>query len=201
MGKVMAALYDWSMNNAEAACLSAWRKELLQRAEGDVLEIGAGTGGNIPYYPDRAKLVLTEPDVHMRQKLTKKFPQHETINADVENLPFGDGVFDVVVSTLVLCSVPDQSLALHEIQRVLRPGGRLLFLEHVAAADNSSRKKWQRRIDPIWSRLAGGCRLTRNTEDAINRNGFEIVEVNHRSMRKALPWVRPTITGVARKTR
>ena len=203
MSRFMAAIYDRFMRNSEQACLQAWRAELLRDAKGDVLEIGAGTGANLPHYHSAARLVLAEPDPHMRKILSRRMSSDdragEVIDATVEDLPVPDGSFDVVVSTLLLCSVPDQARALGEIRRVLRDGGSLVFIEHVAAHDNPGRLRWQRRVEPVWKILADGCRLTRDTRAALVDAGFVIEIIQQESMRKAWPWLRPTIRGVARK--
>ena len=208
MSWLLAKIYDSFMAKAERACLSEWRGELLAPLSGDLLEIGAGTGANLSHYgAGLSRLVLCEPDPHMRGRLASRVAGQvarqvarakvEVIDAGVEVLPADAGAFDVVVSTLVLCSVEDLQLALGEIHRVLRPGGRLVFLEHVAAEDHSQRLKWQERLEPAWVRLASGCHLTRRTDRAIERAGFEITSLTRQSMRKALPFVRPTIRGVA----
>lgn len=203
MGRLLAALYDRMMANTEAACLAEWRAGLLESVEGNVLEVGAGTGINLPYYPRAVRrLTLTEPDPHMRRRLARKVrdfgpARSEVIDASLDALPFPAAHFDAVVSTLVLCSVPSPDRALGEIHRVLRPGGRFLFLEHVAAHNRPGRLRWQRRLEPLWKRVAGGCHLTRRTADAIARAGFEIPDITRESMRKAMPIVRPTIRGVA----
>jgi ubiquinone/menaquinone biosynthesis C-methylase UbiE len=137
-----------------------------------------------PKLQQRAQLAAVEVDV---------------VDAGVDPLPFDDESFDVVVSTLVLCSVPDERAALAEIHRVLRPGGHFVHLEHVAAVENPKRHKWQRRVEPVWKRVAGNCHLTRTTDLAIPEAGFELVEVRRESMRKAPPWIRVTTRGVARK--
>ncbi len=106
--------------------------------------------------------------------------------------------FDVVVSTLVLCSVEDPAVVLRALAAVLRPGGRLAFLEHVAS-DDPKRLAWQRRLEPIWKHVAGNCHLCRRTEASIEEAGLRIESIRRESARKALPIVRPTIRGVARK--
>jgi ubiquinone/menaquinone biosynthesis C-methylase UbiE len=205
MGRLMAAAYDRLTRASEDACLRQWRNELLRDLAGDVLEVGAGTGLNIEHYPPAVgRLVLTEPDAHMRSRLLQRVrAQHrnraEVLDASLERLPLPDGTFDVVVGTLVLCSVPRPDRALAEILRVLKPGGRFAFLEHVAAEDRPGRLKWQRRVEPFWKRLSGNCHLTRRTADAIAAAGFTILHMKRESMRKAWSLVRPTIRGVALK--
>ncbi len=206
MGWLMAALYERVTASSEAGSIRGWRAELLEDLAGDVLEVGAGTGKNIPHYPRTVtRLVLTEPDRHMRRRLYRRArserPAHtEVVDASLERLPFPADGFDAVVATLVLCSVPRLDRALEEIRRVLRPGGRFLFIEHVAADDHPHRLKWQRRIEPFWKRVSGNCHLTRRTAGAIKDAHFDIVELRHESMRTAWTLVRPTIRGIARKT-
>jgi ubiquinone/menaquinone biosynthesis C-methylase UbiE len=205
MSRLFAALYDPFMRSAEQGCLERWRADLLSEAAGDVLEIGAGTGANLPFYPASVKrLVLTEPDAAMLQRLERRRGQAraervETRQAPSDALPVDTASFDTVVTTLVLCSVHDVARTLAEVRRVLRPGGRLLFLEHVAADDHPSRLAWQQRIEPFWTRLAGNCHLTRRTGDAIRQAGFVVERETRESVRKALPIVRPSIRGVARR--
>ncbi len=205
MSWLMAAVYDRFMRGSEEACLAQWRAELLRDLSGAVLEVGAGTGVTLPHYPKSiARLVLCEPDAHMRRKLKKKvdapaLPNIEICDASLDSLPFKAREFDAVVCSLVLCSVPDQQAALAEIARVLKPGGRLVFLEHVAADGRPERLKWQRRIEPVWKHLMGNCHLTRRTEAAIAAAGFKFDRIQRESIRKALPIVRPSIRGIARK--
>lgn len=209
MPRLMAAIYDRFMRPTERACLSGWRDELLRDAGGDVLEIGSGTGANLGRYGAGVdSIVLCEPDPHMRVQLehnVRAMPPERAeataavTDAAVEELPFEADRFDTVVSTLVLCSVDSQARALAEIRRVLKPGGRLLFIEHVVAHDRPGRQVWQHRLEPAWRVVAGNCHLTRDTAAAIERAGFELVELTRESMRKALPIVRPSIRGAARK--
>ncbi len=207
MGLLFALGYDPFLRRTEEACLAEWRREVLADLSGDVLEIGAGTGANLRHYPDAVtRLTVSEPDAHMRRRLEEAAraattPARTIVVSDApsEALPFEAATFDAAVSTLVLCTVahPDRTLA--EIARVLRPGGRLAFLEHVASDTDPSRLAWQRRIEPVWKWLADGCRLTRHTREAIVRAGFTIEREVRASMRKAPPWVRPTVRGIARK--
>ncbi len=209
MGWFFAKVYDPFMRRTEKACLGRWRDELLAPLEGSVLEVGAGTGANLDHYPrrllradgSRERLVLTDPDAHMLERLRRR---PEAATAEIERarsdaLPFPDESFDAVVSTLVLCSVPDVERTLHELRRVLKPTGALVFLEHVAAEEGSPRRRWQRRVEPVWSKIAGGCHLTRQTDAAIAKAGFTFETMTKESMRKALPVVRPTVRGIARK--
>ncbi|HSP18369.1 MAG TPA: class I SAM-dependent methyltransferase, partial [Myxococcaceae bacterium] len=133
----MSRIYDRFLRGTEDAGLAHWRRELLRSARGEVLELGAGTGGNLALYPEGlTRLVLSEPDRHMRTMLQRKLGSRrdvEVIDSAAESLPFPEGSFDTVVATLVLCSVEEPARALAEIHRVLRPGGAFLFLEHVGA--------------------------------------------------------------------
>ena len=205
MSFLTALFYDRVMARAEEACLTDWRRELLGHAHGEVLEIGAGTGASIEHYPERVeKLVLSEPDRHMRRilerKVTEKGPETIRVtDGTAERIAAADESFDCVVATLVCCSVADLGATLQEIRRVLKKGGLFVFLEHVAAADGTSRRRWQQRINPLWKLLMGNCHLIRETEQAIVGAGFEIREIQRESMRKALPIVRPTIRGIAEK--
>ncbi|CAN5858516.1 class I SAM-dependent methyltransferase [soil metagenome] len=206
MSWLFARTYDRLMAETERACLAGWRTELLREVGGRMLEIGAGTGRNLEHYSETVEhLVLLEPDRHMRARLAEVVPTTslaatvEVNDGGAEALPFADESFDAVVSTLVLCSVPDQRTALDEIVRVLRPGGSLLFLEHVAATHRPRRLRWQHRLEPVWKRLAGGCHLTRATAEAIAGAGLEIGEPVRESARKAMPLVRTMVRGVATK--
>ena len=220
MGWLFAAAYDPFMRRSERACLAEWRRELLAGTAGSVLEVGAGTGANLPYYPQAVeRLVLTDADPHMLARLERALggasgasgagatgatgatgggARERLERAAADRLPFPDRSFDFVVGTLLLCSVAEPAAVLAEIRRVLRPVGAFVFLEHVAAEDRPDRLAWHRRIDPIWSRLAEGCRLTRRTEATIAEAGFSFESLTRGSMRKALPFLRPTIRGVAR---
>ncbi|HJQ28045.1 MAG TPA: methyltransferase domain-containing protein [Rubrobacter sp.] len=173
---LFAALYGPLGFCIERSWMGERRPRLLKGARGAVLEIGGGTGANLPHYRDVDRLTIAEPDPSMRKRLGPKLEAArvpvEVSAAGAENLPFHDGSFDTVVSTLVLCTVPDQESALREISRVLRPGGRLLFIEHVRATGAAAR--WQDRIEPVWERIFGGCHPNRDTVAAIEEAGFEI---------------------------
>jgi len=209
MAWLLAPLYDRIVAPTEAACFGEWRRALLADVAGEVLEIGAGTGVNVERYPASVdRVVFTEPDPGMRRQLEDRLatarssstfaPAAAEVRDDrADRLGFDDASFDVVVGTLVLCTVPDPAAALAEVRRVLRPGGSFVFLEHVAADDRPDRLKWQRRLDPVWRRVAGGCRLTRRTGESIEAAGFTLTEITRESARKATPLIRPTIRGTA----
>jgi ubiquinone/menaquinone biosynthesis C-methylase UbiE len=207
VGWLFAKAYERMIGASEEACVRQWRAELLGGLQGDVLEVGAGTGLNLRHYPATlGRLVLAEPERHMRAALQAKLdaaPRSsvpvELVDAPAEALPFADESFDVVVTTLVLCSVPDQAQALAEIHRVLRPGGRLVYLEHVVADDKPKRHAWQRRVEPLWRRAMGGCHLTRDTVAAIRAAGFDATAHHRESMRKATALVRTCERGEAVK--
>jgi ubiquinone/menaquinone biosynthesis C-methylase UbiE len=179
-GRLQAALYDPLMAQAERGWLGALRDELVGAATGETLEIGAGTGLNVPRYRTPTRLVVTEPQPTMLRYLRPRVEQaHVPVSveeASGETLPFPDDSFDTVVSTLVLCSVERPAPVVAELRRVLRPGGHYLFLEHGGAHDPRL-ARWQRRLEPVWKRLAGGCRLTRDAEQLVAANGFSIVDL------------------------
>src|SRR5262249_1447567 len=150
---------------AEAAGLGLERQRLLAQASGETIELGAGTGLNLAHYPNTiTRLVLTEPDRHMARRLRRRVdslrPDAEVVGAAAAAVPFPGASFDTVVVTFVLCSVPDPGAALTEIARVLRPGGRLLFAEHVRSADPAVAARQDRRPFPY--KLIG-CHPNRDT--------------------------------------
>jgi ubiquinone/menaquinone biosynthesis C-methylase UbiE len=173
---VFAAFYDALGAAAERGWMGRRRSRLLAGASGAVLEIGGGTGANLSHYRDAGRVVVSEPDPFMRGRLRRKLGRArvpvEVSESGAEDLPFRDGSFDAVVSTLVLCSVPNQGEALAEVRRVLRPGGRLLFIEHVRGEGSVARV--QDRVLPLWSRLFAGCHPNRDTLGSIQAAGFEV---------------------------
>ena len=204
MGWLGARVYDLVMRAPERRHIAAWRRDALQRISGEVLEIGAGTGANVPYYaPTLTRLVLQEPDPHMRAKLQARLKGSDQIaevgNANAENLPFADESFDWVVSTLVLCSVKDPEAALSEIRRVLRPGGSLAFVEHVLDPDDACNRRRQKRYQPLWGLVASNCQVTRDTRAAIASSGFEFANIEAGRMTMGPRIVRPMIWGEARR--
>jgi ubiquinone/menaquinone biosynthesis C-methylase UbiE len=164
----------------ERHLLSGLRRDLLAQARGDVLEVGCGTGRNLPFYMEAKSLTLTEPDPEMarraRRRLSSVGIPAQLLEAPAEALPFSDGCFQTVVSTLVLCTVKDPPAALAEIRRVLAPGGRLLILEHVQATSGFWRVS-QDLLAPAWRKLGAGCCLNRPSLSLIEAAGFVPVVV------------------------
>lgn len=193
-----AALYDPLTRSMERKVLGPFRALIAGGASGRVLEIGAGTGANFPYYQAAQKVVATEPDPFMLQRARKRADELgfdvELHQHSAEALPFPDHSFDSVVSTLVLCTVADQTRALAEARRVLKPGGSLRFIEHVRAPGLIGRL--QDIITPVWRWFGAGCQPNRRTAASIDAAGFEIVEMQ----RRPLPFI-PLIVGVARPTK
>lgn len=203
-GRAFAAVYDRGLKATEDAGLREIRREVLAGASGHTIDLGAGTGVNRELFPAAVtKLVLAEPDEHMLKKLRAKLPRAggdgpavEAIQAPAERLPFEDDSFDTVVFTLVLCTVPDPMAALTEAARVLRPGGKLLFVEHVRAEDPVL-ARWQDRLERPWRFLADGCHCNRDTVANIEASLFELQEVERGDLPKALPLVKPLVRGSA----
>jgi ubiquinone/menaquinone biosynthesis C-methylase UbiE len=173
---VFATLYDRIMRRGEERTMRERRGELVAKARGRTLEIGAGTGANIPYYPDAVEeVILAEPFEPMRRRLERKLRQSgksaSTLDASAEAIPLDDESVDTVVSTLVLCTVDFPDRALAEIARVLRPGGQLLFIEHVRSHSPRA-ARWQDRLETPWRHFAAGCRCNRDTVASIAAAGF-----------------------------
>jgi SAM-dependent methyltransferase len=175
------------------------KRRLFSGLEGTVVEIGPGTGVNLPYLPDGIEWIGLEPNPHMHPFLREQLAGR-TIDGDLRTAPAEDtglpaASADVVISTLVLCSVPALDATLAELRRILRPGGRLLFIEHVAAPRDTWLYTLQRGIRPVWSRLADGCHPDRDTGAALERAGFSSVAVD--AFETGLPVVSPHIVGTA----
>jgi ubiquinone/menaquinone biosynthesis C-methylase UbiE len=201
-GRLFASFYDRALKASEENGLGEMRRDLLAAARGRVVEIGAGTGVNLDLYgPGIEDLTLIEPDPHMGAKLREHLAewrsgQARLCAAPAEAIPFPDDTFDTAVATLVLCTVPDPVAAIAELARVLKPGSRLLFIEHVRAED-PDRARWQDRLERPWRFMADGCYCNRDTEANLRTSLFEIERVDHRTFPKSLPIVRPLISGTA----
>ena len=201
LGKTIFAMtYDRMSRGSERAGMREIRHGLLTDASGDVLEIGGGTGLNLPLYNGSVEsLVVTEPEPAMLRRLQHKVrdeaPLAKVLRAPAEDLPFESDSFDTVVSTLVLCGVDDQARALREARRVLRPGGRLLFIEHVRS-DDPQLARFQDRMNWL-NRLVVHCDCNRPTLSSIEAEGFTISRLDQMTLPKAPKFVQPLIVGTA----
>jgi ubiquinone/menaquinone biosynthesis C-methylase UbiE len=177
------------------------RRRLVAQARGETLELGAGTGLNLPHYPEGLdRLVLAEPEPHMAKRLQRRLDDlgrdAELVSAPAEALPFDDDSFDTVVATLVLCTVSDPRRSLEEIRRVLRPDGSFLFLEHVRS-DDARLARWQDRLHGVWQAVGDGCNCNRRTLDLVREAGFDAHDVERATWRRMPPLVRPLVSGRA----
>ncbi len=200
-GRGFAALYDRAFEATEEAGLREMRREVLSAARGRTIDLGAGTGANLGLYPDAVtELVLAEPDPHMlkqlRVKVGEKGVDAELSDASAESLPFAESSFDTAIFTLVLCTVPHPDKALAEAARVLKPGGKLLFLEHVRA-DDAGLARWQDRLEKPWRFCGDGCHCNRDTVASIEASPFTVEQVETGKLPKAPPIVRPLVRGSA----
>jgi ubiquinone/menaquinone biosynthesis C-methylase UbiE len=200
--RIFASMYDTVMKGAEKATMAPHRETLLAHVRGRVVEIGGGTGANLPFYGAGVEeLVITEPEEPMARRLEGKLGEYpglpaRVVRAPAEALPVEDGSFDWAVSTLVLCTVEDPARALGEIRRVLKPDGRLVFLEHVRS-DDPKLAKWQDRLHGLQYRVGHGCHCNRATLANVKEAGFEVSQLEHDTIEKAPPIIRPLIAGVA----
>lgn len=204
-GRIFAAGYDRVMAAAEDASLAGHRRRLLAGAAGRVLEIGGGTGANLPFYVAAvSKLVVAEPAEPMARRLERKLAGYRIptsiVRAPAEQLPFDGGTFDDVVCTLVLCSVADPARALSEVRRVLRPRGRLLFIEHVRSEDPGL-ARWQDRLRRPWAWFGHGCQCNRTTVETLRAGGFMVANLRRDELSKVPAIVRPIVVGAAARGR
>jgi len=174
--------------------ISDYRKELLEAAGGRILEIGFGTGLNLPHYPPHVRTIDTvDPNAGMHRLAQRRIKQtgmrvdHHQLRS--EQLPFADGMFDCVVSTFTLCSVADPNRVMSEIFRVLRPGSRFLFLEHGLSPDTAI-QKWQRRMNWLQSLLGDGCKLDRNIKELVAAQSYAAIDSREHYLEKM-----PKISG------
>jgi ubiquinone/menaquinone biosynthesis C-methylase UbiE len=202
---IFAAVYDRLLAESEREGLGELRSKLLGGAGGRTLELGSGTGANLEHYTSAVtELVMTEPDPHMARRLRARLDDErpsdvgvEVAEVGAESLPFEDASFDTVVSTLVLCTVPDAPAAVGEAHRVLKPGGRLLFLEHVRDADGTRRARWQDRLERPWGWFAGACHPNRDTGRLLAAT-FADVDIDRGEFPgSGTALVRPLISGTA----
>jgi ubiquinone/menaquinone biosynthesis C-methylase UbiE len=181
--QIFPRLMDWVMARQ---AFSQLRESLLQLASGEVLEIGFGTGLNLRHYPTTiTRLSIVDPATLLPAKVARRMAAApypiQTTHVTAENLPFPDRQFETVVSTWTLCTIPDPVLALHEVGRVLKPGGRFLFLEH-GRSDDRTIAVWQDRLNPIQNVMGCGCHLNRQIDRLIIQSGLSIAHLDRFSM-------------------
>lgn len=202
--RLFARFYDRVQASYDAR-IAPRKQALFADLSGTVVEIGPGTGANLAHLPRGVRWIGIEPNPHMqahlRQRAAAAGIAAEFRLASAQGLEFDDASIDVVLSTLVLCSVPDPLAVLAEVRRVLRPGGRFVFIEHVAAPRGTLLRRSQRLLGPLWSLMADGCRPDRELGAAIRAAGFGALELEEfRVLRHSpLDLVGPHVAGVARK--
>ncbi|WP_307409440.1 class I SAM-dependent methyltransferase [Neobacillus ginsengisoli] len=179
MGNTFPKWYDFFMSPLEKGRFKSIRRDLLQRANGTVLEVGSGTGINFPYYQSVKKVTAIEPSQNMIERSNKRTELSivpiQIIRESAERLPFVDNTFDTVVATLVLCTIPNPEIALQEMKRVCKLDGKILLFEHVRMK-NPFLAKLQDWLTPFWKKVCDGCNLNRDTVMMIKSNGLEILE-------------------------
>lgn len=200
--RVFARIYPRVNRAMDREGMAERRQDLLAGAAGQVVEVGAGNGATFAHYPDKVDEVLAvEPERHLRL-LAMDAAQNapvpiRVVDGTAEQIPADDGAADVVVSSLVLCSVREQPTALREIRRILRPGGQLRLLEHVRS-DRPRAARFQRILDAtIWPTLAGGCHTSRDTVDAVRQSGFEVAEVTTFRLENMITPTHPFVLATA----
>jgi ubiquinone/menaquinone biosynthesis C-methylase UbiE len=199
---VIGWFYDLLTSRSEKGELAERRHDLVAGLEGDVLEVGAGTGLNLRHYERAARVVALEPDASMAKRLPARAAaaavRVEIVPGSADSIPFPEEAFDAVVATFVLCSVESPAAALAEMRRVLKPSGRLVLLEHVRGEGKLGR--WQDRITPVHCRLAGNCHLNRDTRAAVAAAGFDATEMRPTQLPGTHKLVRTGLHGTAIKT-
>ena len=200
-GRVFAAVYDKASHGAEMAGMRARRRDLVSEAAGYTLEMRGGTGLNVEHYgPEVDRLVITEPEAHMAKRLRARLHEAGRSAEVVETagLPFASASFDTVVATLVLCTVPDQAKTFEEVHRVLRPGGRLLFLEHVRSLEPGV-ARMQDVMRPLYVFAGRGCHPNRPTLETLMASPLVVERAVRESASKLPRVVQELIVGVARR--
>jgi ubiquinone/menaquinone biosynthesis C-methylase UbiE len=187
---IVPRLLDLAMRNG---VLDHYRERTIETARGLVLEVGVGSGLNLALYgPAVIRVVAIDPSPELLRLASKRVAEAVVVpvsllRASAEHLPFANAAFDTIVMTWTLCSIPNPVAALTEMRRVLRPGGRLIFVEHGLSPEIRT-ARWQRRLTPYWKRISGGCHLDRKTDDLIRRAGFQIDGVETVYLKGPKPW-------------
>lgn len=203
--RLFARWYPLVAQAAEDAGLREMRRDLLTAAHGRTLEIGSGTGLNVPLYPSIVdEIVFSDPSPHMLRALRVELAENpppiknwDLQQVDAQALPFPDNSFDTLVSTLVQCSTGDPAAVLVEAARVLRPGGRYLFLEHVRSPDNRAVARMQDVLARPHRIIAAGCHPNRDLEALLDQSSLEVQTLTRGIMPRGVPTVRPLIWGTA----
>ncbi|HLC32401.1 MAG TPA: class I SAM-dependent methyltransferase [Candidatus Nanoarchaeia archaeon] len=204
MGALQKKIFAYLIYGSEKsidAVLKKDKKKLFSRLKGTILEIGAGTGANLAYYSKNSKVICLEPNPEMHSFLRKKAAslglKINTIKGRAEAIPLRKSSVDIVVSTHVLCSVEDVKKSVNEIKRVLKKGGKFVFIEHVAAKKRTVLKTVQNLLVQVWSLLFDRCQINRNIGDVLKKSGFSKVTLQEKKF--AFPIVSPHVVGFARK--
>lgn len=201
-GHFFTAWYGFAMRRIDELGLRETRREVLAGAGGRTLDIGTGTGSNLPLFPDGVdELVLAEPDRHMHKVLRRQLDESgkshaELVQAPAEQLPFPDSSFDCVTCTMVLCTVPEPADALTEAARVLKPGGKFLFLEHVRSEDPGFARR-QDRLEKPWRFIADGCHCNRDSLATIEASPLTVESFKRGHMPLAPMIMKPLVYGSA----
>ena len=194
---LLPRLLNMAMKSPEFTVL---RRQLIPLATGRVLELGVGSGLNLPYYGPGTRVVGVDPSMELQSYARDIAASHkldvEFVAESAEQLSMPDNSFDTVVITWTLCTIPDPDAALREVRRVLKPGGRLIFAEHGQSPEHHVRK-WQDRINPVWKVIGGGCHLNRQPDLSIVRNGFKLDEVEEGYL-TGPKWATYNFRGIAR---
>lgn len=198
--RLFATIYNPVLASGEWAGMRRMRRDVVGQAHGRVLEIGAGTGLNLRHYSDAVtQLTLSEPEPAMLAKARKAADGHRlkppVVQAPAEQLPVEDNSVDCVVSTLVLCTVDVPAMTLDEIRRVLRPGGKLLLIEHVQADEGRALRRAQNLLHRPWKAFACGCNCNLDTDSLLAAAGFDTAPLQRGTWQLMPPLVRPLILG------